>query len=235
MADWRCPDCGWTNREFSDLCVSCGLPRPTGAGTSGTTDASASTLHSPPLPPIGVPPAFEPGPGETAAFPVAPTAADAQGEPFGNLGLSRGIVFAVAAAIVASAIWYAVVAFSSLQIGFVASAVGWLVGTAAVVGARGRGSVWLAGVSVLLTVLALGVSEYLIAYHMTTRDLGVEFSLLQPPDVIFEIVLAVLQNDPVTLAFWAFAVALAGYIPLKAIRPAEPGGAVGRAQDPPQE
>jgi len=229
MADWRCSDCGWQNREFSDLCVSCGLPRPAGAGQSDATS------QSPLLPPLGVAPAPQPRPAEIDALPMAPNVVQAQGQPFGILGLSRGIVFALAAAIVASAIWYAVVVFSSLQIGFVASAVGWLVGTAAVAGARGRGSVWLAGVSVVLTVLALGVSEYLIAYHVTTRDLGFSFSLVQAPDVILEVVLGVLQDDPVTLAFWAFAVAFAGYIPLRAIKPAASASGVGRSQDPPQE
>lgn len=227
MADWRCPNCGWQNREFSDLCVSCGLPRPTGADTS---DSTSQALERPPL---GMPPTLASSPGEADALGVGPNVAEAQSQPFGILGLSRGIVFAVAGAILASAIWYAVVTFSSLQIGFVASAVGWLIGTAAVVGARGRGSVWLAGVSVLLTVMALGVSEYLIAYHMTTRDLGISFSLVQPPDVILDVVLGVLQGDPVTLAFWAFAVALAAYVPMKAIRPAEPAGGAVPVHDPP--
>jgi hypothetical protein len=146
--------------------------------------------------------------------------------PFGVIGLARGVVGAFAGAVIGSVIWYAIVAFSSFEIGYVAAAVGWLVGTGAVMGARGRGSIWLAGVSVIVTVLALGVSEYLIAYHWVTRDLGIQFDLVQAPNFLFDVVFGSLVADPLTLVFWAFAVVVAGYIPLKAMRPvpSDPSG-----------
>jgi hypothetical protein len=225
MADWSCPQCRWVNREFAEACLSCGTKRPGDAERAAATrapDAGTWELQGPPAMPRSLPMTM-PMTGEASIAVQAPTRA---GEPFGILGLPGGIIGAVVAAVIGSAVWYAVVAFSSLQIGFVAAAVGWLVGTGAVLGARGRGSVWLSAVSVVVTVLALGISEYLIAYHVVTRDLGIDFNLLQPPDVIADIVIGILQDDPVTLVFWAFAIAAAAYIPFKAI------SAAARSQPP---
>ncbi len=213
MADWRCPQCSWVNRDFADACLSCGQERPLGAETVAAAplpDPGRWDLQAPFATPM--PTQMDPSPANETANVMAPPA-----EPYGITGLSTGIVGALIAAVLASAIWYAIVALSSFQIGYVAAAVGWLVGTGAVIGARGRGSIWLSAASVIITVLALGISEYLIAYHWATRDLGITFSLLQPPDVMLDIVLAVLQEDPATLLFWAFAVALAAYVPFKAI------------------
>jgi hypothetical protein len=143
--------------------------------------------------------------------------------PFTTRGLVGGLAVAVVAAVLATAIWYAVVAFSSYQIGFVAVAVGWVIGTGAVLGARGRGSIWLSAISVLLTIISLGVSEYLIAYHFVTEEIGFDVGLIQPVDVMLSIILEVIVADPLTLVFWGFAVVAAAYVPFKQIRPeAEP-------------
>jgi hypothetical protein len=229
MTDWRCPDCSWVNRDFADVCLSCGQDRPLGAETvaaaplpePSTWDVPAPAPTSMPGQTASMTMQFAPMPTQMAPNPATQAGATIvrPAEPFGFAGLPLGILGAVVAAILASAIWYAVVAFTQFQIGYVAVAVGWLVGTGAVLGARGRGSMWLAGVSIVVTVLALGVSEYLIAYHWTTADLGVSFSLLQPPDVVLDVILAVLQDDPLTLVFWAFAVGAAAVIPLRAMAP----------------
>jgi hypothetical protein len=131
-------------------------------------------------------------------------------------GLGRGILLAAVAAVIASAIWYAVVALSEYQIAFVAVAVGWVIGTAAVRGAGGRGSIPLAAVSAFLTLAALFVSEYLINYHYISQILG-PLELIQPPDIVFAIVVESLSADPTTLVFWALALGAAVWIPFKAI------------------
>jgi hypothetical protein len=168
------------------------------------------------------------GPATTrAADPAAPpdfVLGPAQGMPaistrrtwFTAEGLGRGIVFAAIAAVVAGALWYAVVAISEYQIAFVAAAVGWVIGTAAVRGAGGRGSIPLSAVSAFLTLSALFVGEYLINYHYITQLLG-PIELMQPPEVVFAIVVDSLSADPATLLFWAFALAAAVWIPFKAI------------------
>ena len=35
MTDWKCTNCGWVNRDFATLCVSCGQPRPEGSPAPG--------------------------------------------------------------------------------------------------------------------------------------------------------------------------------------------------------
>jgi hypothetical protein len=139
-------------------------------------------------------------------------------EPFGVNGLARGIVAALGGAVLATLVWYAVVAFSGYQVAIVAAAVGWIIGSAAVWGAGGRGSIWLSAVSVLITIVSLGIGEYLISYHVATSELGVRTPLLRPLDEILAIVLDVLTSDPLTLVFWALAIGLAAYVPFKAIR-----------------
>ena len=222
MTDWKCPQCKWVNRDFADICLSCGQDRPLGAEIVAAAPPPEPTtwdLQGPVATPMPTMANSSIAEAERAATP---------GEPFGVTGFPTGVIGAVVAGVIASALWYAIVAFTSIQIGFVAIAVGWLVGTGAVLGARGRGSIWLSGVSVAVTVLALGVSEYLISYHWVTRDLGMSFSVLQPPDVILEIVIAVLQEDPLTLVFWGFAIVASALIPFKAsFQPsARPGASV---------
>jgi hypothetical protein len=220
VADWTCPNCSWANRDFVDKCLSCGAPRPTGA------DAASARTTLPTR-------RYEAGRWDLA--PPAPKPVDPNAAPdfvlgpiqempevatrrtwFTSEGLGRGILFAAVAAVVASALWYAVVALSQYQIAFIAIAVGWVTGTAAVVGARGRGSIPLSIVSALLTLAALFVSEYLINYHYMTQFFG-PVGLLQPPDVVFAIVAESLSADPTTLLFWALALGAAVWIPFKAI------------------
>jgi hypothetical protein len=149
-------------------------------------------------------------------------------------GLLGGLAVAALAAIVASVGWYAVVAFSSYQIAFVAILVGWVIGSGAVLGARGRGSLWLCAASVLLTLVALTLSEYFIAYHFITQESGFAFELLQSPLLIIELVIEIIAADPVTLLFWAVALGAAAWVPFKAIGPAEPGPRPETAIDTPQ-
>lgn len=200
MSDWSCSNCGWVNREISESCLSCGAPK--GAVPASTTEEPwQATPPSPQLVFADPLPFVAPGPTPW----------------FRTDGLLGGLAVAVLAAVVASAVWYAVVTFSSYQIGFVAIGVGWVIGTGAVIGARGRGSIWLAAASMLLTLVALGVSEYLISYHFITQEFGLALDLIQPPDVVVSVIVEVLAADPLTLAFWGFALVAAAYVPFKAI------------------
>jgi len=205
MADWNCSSCGWVNREFSATCLSCGAPQ-TAAAPVGRQASPAS------------PPAWDhaPQPQLTTHDPL-PSVAAPPTRWFRVDGLLGGLTLAALAAVAASATWYGVVALSEYQIGFVAVAVGWVIGTGAVLGARRRGSLWLAGGSILLTLAALAVSEYLIAYHYATQELGLALDLIQPLDFMISVVLEVLAADPATLVFWGFAIAAAGWVPFKAI------------------
>jgi hypothetical protein len=121
------------------------------------------------------------------------------------------------AAVLATAIWYAVVVFTHFQVGIVAIAVGFLVGQGVVLGARGRSSIALVVASVVLTLAALVASEYLIVAHFVGQDLDVQLDMAQPPDVILGVVYESVVADPLTLAFWAIALFQAVAIPWRAM------------------
>ena len=150
--------------------------------------------------------------------PLAPT------NRWASDGLPRGLAFAAAAAVLAAAIWYLVVVITEYELGIVAALVGWVVGTAAVIGSGRRGSLWLVAGSVLLTLTALFIAEYLILYHFATQFFGA-FPLIQPPWVVIQIVIEYLASEPISLLFWGFALFSAASVPFKTIGDApEPAG-----------
>jgi hypothetical protein len=99
-----------------------------------------------------------------------------------------GLLAGVVAAVLASAIWYGVVAVSHYELGIVAIAVGFIVGQGVVLGARRRASMLLVVISPILTLLALAISEYLIVAHFVGQELGVPIDVVQPPDFIVSVV-----------------------------------------------
>lgn len=206
MGSWICEECNWANPDSVTECRSCGTPH--------HADQSA--------------------PPEWAAQPawgIPSGAGDAATRPSPMNGLVGGLALGTGAAVIAAIAWYLVVVMSGSQIAFVAIVIGWFVGSAVVWGARGRVSVPLLVVSPLLTLLALAVSEYLIIYHLVTQELGIVADLLQPLDVMIEIVIESVTAEPITLVFWAIALGAAAWIPFRAMREQGPqlsGGDAGR-------
>jgi hypothetical protein len=76
----------------------------------------------------------------------------------------------------------------------------------------------LVGASAIFTVLALGLSEYLVFYHIVTTEFGWDVDLIQPLDLVIEIVAESVQAEPMTLLFWAFALFEGVRIPFRAMR-----------------
>jgi hypothetical protein len=126
-----------------------------------------------------------------------------------------GLLAGIVAAVLATALWYAVIVVSHYQLGIVAIVVGFLVGQAVVLGASNRGSIALVGISVVLTLLALVVSEYLIVANFVGQELGGTIEVIQPPDFVVEVVVESVKADPLTLAFWAIALFQAFTIPAR--------------------
>jgi hypothetical protein len=158
----------------------------------------------------------------TEADPMATAPAPAF-EPVLSIGESSllgGLLGGIVGAIAATSLWYAVVALSGWQVGLVAIVVGLIVGYAVVFGAGGRGSIPLVLVSAVLTLAALVVSEYLIVYHFVAQTYGTEglTPIVQAPDFVAGVALESVQEDPVTLLFWGFALFQAVAIPFRAIR-----------------
>jgi hypothetical protein len=204
MADWVCVNCNATNHDWASTCPSCGTVR---GGEPATVPAASASAQS-------SVPAF--------AAPSGPAIAAPAPEPV-LPSLAGGLLGGLVAAIGATALWYGVVVVTQWHVGLVAIVVGWLVARGVLFGAEGRGSIPLVAASALFTLLALGVSEYLIVYHFITQELqalGVaagSIELLQPPGLVVEIVVESVSADPLTLAFWAIALFQAVVIPYRAI------------------
>jgi hypothetical protein len=207
MSDWTCSDCRWVNRDHSTVCLSCGAGREEpGRGGVVAGRSEPDTRFTPALATTG---------GGTVARPANSAQPGGWAALLFRGGFAGGLAAGVIAAVLASAVWYAVVAFSDYQIGFVAILVGWLIGTAVVIGSRRRISLPLIAASGLLTLAALAVSEYLIVYHLVTQDLAIELELILPPEAIAEIVAESLSLEPMTLLFWVFALGAAVSIPFR--------------------
>jgi hypothetical protein len=227
--DWVCGNCKSINRGSANSCYSCGASReivavsetrPLGAQAPGMQALAAADAQ-----PGFAAPTFMPGlaggaPGGAilAGADGAVVTSEAQPKlPASPNHILGGLLAGIIAAVLATALWYAVVVVSHYQVGIVAILVGFLVGQAVVLGARRRGSIALIGISVVLTLLALVISEYLIIANFVSQQLapGETIELLQPPAFVLEVVVESVKADPLTLAFWAIALFQAFAIPAR--------------------
>ena len=224
MNDWVCGNCKSINRGAANSCYSCGGAREIVAASAPVVPMSGHTATlSSPDGGAGVAALASPlDPAMLAGGPTSAPVADATPrQPAGATNIVGGFLGGVVAAALATAVWYGVVAVTQYQVGLVAIAVGFIVGYGVVLGANRRGSVVLVAISVILTLLALVISEYLIVAHFVGQELaaeGVTIELLQPPDFVISVVMDSLQTDPLTLAFWAIALFQAFAIPSRAMR-----------------
>ena len=220
MSEWVCGNCKSINRAAASSCYSCGgsksavaAPDPQSASTPAT-DFRASPMATTTPAAASAAVAGAPFGGPTLAAPMAEMAPPTPASMSDVLG---GLLAGGVAAIVATAIWYGVVAATQYQLGIVAIAVGFLVGQGVVLGARRRSSVALVVISVVLTLVALAISEYLIVAYFVGQEFGVPVDIVQPPDFVVSVITDSLAADPITLAFWAIALFQAVAIPWRAI------------------
>jgi len=231
VSDWVCGNCKSINRASAGSCYSCGGSRATVAAPDprlaqpalaqsasvgdgpGFAAISAAGAGAGASAAIATAPGMVPGLGETVVLPAA-----APAQPATMSDVLGGVLAGVVAAVLATAIWYGVVATTHFQVGIVAIAVGFIVGQGVVFGARRHTSIVLVAVSVVLTLIALAVSEYLIVAHFVSQELGFAVDLVQPPDVFFGVIGDSLSADPLTLVFWAIALFQAFVIPWRSIR-----------------
>jgi hypothetical protein len=225
--DWVCGNCKSINRGSANSCYSCGGAREVVAATpsrpytpaAAADGAGLATMH------LAAPNAGaligDAVAGTPALDPPTAPAQPSRG-PAGAMHCLGGILAGTIAAVVASAVWYGVVVLTNYQVGIVAIAVGFLVGQAVALGARRRGHVVLIAASVLLTLLALAISEYLIFVRFfeqaaVAEGVAVTFMELavQPPDFILEVIVESIRMDPLTLVFWAIALFQAFVIPAR--------------------
>ena len=218
--DWVCGNCKSINRGAANACYSCGGAREIVAASAPIVPLSGQTASiSSGEGGVGVAALASPlDPAMLAGG--APTQEAAPRQPADATNIIGGFVGGLVAAVLATAVWYGVVANTQYQVGLVAIAVGFIVGYGVVLGANRRGSVVLVPISVILTLLALVISEYLIVAHFVSQEFaaeGLTLELMQPPDFVISVVIDSLQADPLTLAFWAIALFQAFVIPSRAI------------------
>jgi hypothetical protein len=215
--EWVCGNCKSINRAAAGSCYSCGGSKAKVAavpGADASTFAAASAgIAATDQMPVAVP--------ATLAGPTAVSAASfdpgVPPKPASTSDVLGGLLAGLLAAVLATAVWYGVVALTSYQLGIVAIAVGFLVGQGVVLGARGHASMALPVISVVLTLLALAISEYLIVAYFVGQEVGVPIDIVQPPDFVVGVITDSLAADPLTLAFWAIALFQAVAIPWRAI------------------
>jgi hypothetical protein len=229
VSDWVCGRCKSINRERAATCYSCGgirgamqLQPNTMIGGPATAAAPTSAASG-----VGV------GTGAAALSGAAAAAGEMGGMPVadvvmpepkpalpaGPANLLGGVLGGAIGAVLATGLWYGVVAVTNWQVGIVAIAVGFVVGQGVLFGAAGRGSILLVPVSVAFTLLALVVSEYLIVYNFVVQEFGSAgmIDIVQPPDFVIEIVMESVTADPLTLVFWAIAGYQAVMIPMRSV------------------
>lgn len=226
MNEWVCGNCKSINRASAGSCYSCGGARaavaapdprvaPAAPAADGPGFAAMSVAGAGPTGAVAAAPVALAGLGDAVAVPAA-----APAQPATMSDLLGGLLAGVVAAVLATAIWYGVVAATHFQVGIVAIAVGFIVGQGVVLGARRRTSIALVAISVVLTLLALVVSEYLIVAYFVGQEYGFPIEVVQPPDLVLGVVAESLGADPLTLVFWAIALFQAFVIPWRSIRAA---------------
>jgi len=136
-----------------------------------------------------------------------------------NANVVNAFALALGAALVSALVWYGIVVATEYQLGIVAIGVGWLVAQAAVLGAGRRRGTSVQWISVLATLLAMLLSQYLIIWHFVNLALPKEgygsLPLFMPVNLAFKMIGVSIQDDPLTLVFWAIALWEAFIIPRK--------------------
>jgi hypothetical protein len=234
VSDWVCGRCKSINRERAAACYSCGgvrgaiqLPVSNGATVApssaiGTVSAAAATAQVAPAPS-----------GATVlatAIPVADVTALVPAEPATMGDLVGGVVGGAIGAVLATGLWYGVVAITNWQVGIIAIAVGFIIGQGVVLGAGRHPSIMLVPISLAFTLVSLVVSEYLIANHfynaaiteiaaemgMSVEEVAVVAEIGGLSNSPLELIRFSLESDPITLLFWAIAGWEAFVIPMRA-------------------
>ena len=239
MSDWVCGRCKSINRERAATCYSCGGIRgaiqlePSGAVA---TPASAMGTRAVPAAPEAATSSQDAAlttgtaavPFATATLasgiPVAEVTAPKPAEPATMGDIAGGVIGGAIGAVLATALWYGVVAITNWQVGIVAVAVGFVVGQGVVFGAGRHPSIALVPISVAFTLVALIVSEYLIARHflgIAAAEISAEFGVsIAEVEAEFaspiDLLRFSLESEPITLLFWAIAGWEAFVIPMRA-------------------
>ncbi len=132
-----------------------------------------------------------------------------------NPNLILAALAGLGAAAIGALVWYGVVAITNYQLGIIAAGIGWLVGMAVVFGSGRKRGIALQAISVIITVVALIISEYLILHHLIVEEGYSGLPLLLPLGLMFELVVEGIKADLLTLVFWGIAILAAAATPAR--------------------
>jgi hypothetical protein len=228
VSDWVCGRCKSINRERAATCYSCGGIRgaiqlePSGA--VATPASAMGTRAVPAAPETAAATASVATATLASGIPVAEVTPPAPTEPATMGDVAGGVIGGAIGAVLATALWYGVVAITNWQVGIIAVAVGFIVGQGVVFGAGRHPSIALVPISVVFTLVSLVVSEYLIARHflgIAAAEISSEFGVsIAEVEAEFaspiELLRFSLESEPITLLFWAIAGWEAFVIPMRA-------------------
>ena len=126
-------------------------------------------------------------------------------------------LYALGFGLVGALVWFGVVVLTGWQFGFVAIAVGFLVGLGITIGSGNKSGIDLQKMAGFLTLIAIFVGEYFIANHYIYEYLieqGVEsISYFLNPMPVIETMFLSMKEDLFTLVFWGIAVFVGFGIP----------------------
>lgn len=129
--------------------------------------------------------------------------------------LTGGLV----AGLVSCLVWYGVVVLTGYELGFLAMGVGWLVAQGVMFGAGRKRGPRLQVLSVVITLVAMALSEYFIVRHFVVEAFREEgytgFRLFLPLRDMFEVILEGIKADPLILLFWGLALLSAFTLPMR--------------------
>jgi hypothetical protein len=134
--------------------------------------------------------------------------------------LLRAVLFGLIGAVLGGLVWVGSVVFTEHIFMMLAALVGILVGAGIHLGAGQRRSVVLALAAALIALFTLAASEYFIVRHFSMQQMQAEgfkgdIPLLLPFRDMIDVVIDSLRFEPVNLAYWLAAVAIAFMIPFR--------------------
>ena len=150
-----------------------------------------------------------------------PTVDEVREKQTSDPDMLNALLYGLVAGAVGAAIWFAIVVVTNYEVGIVAILIGWLVGQAVVFGSGKKRGMKLQVLSVLLTLAAMVGAEYFIVRQFVVQYVAeqagaaeaAQIPLFLEPDIAFDFVAGVVQDDPITLVFWAIALYAAFRVP----------------------
>lgn len=132
--------------------------------------------------------------------------------------LKRAVIFGLAGGGIAATIWYGLVVMTGLEIGLAATGIGALVALAVLKGAGRHRSTRLQLISLVITIAALALGEYLVVRHVVLQMITERYGPQNVPlffsgKLVWDLLISGIQDSPLTLGFWAIAAISAFQIP----------------------